>query len=128
MTVLNSPGTIDSDYRGEVQVLLVNLGTEPFEILRAGCALPRWLSRQLASCQVEEIKGATSTKRGAGGFGSTGTKIDAKEQTRARGAEKGQSRREVSGSEPRCVPFTGSLDEMRRSRGRLALRHDTSDL
>ncbi len=71
ISVLNSPGTIDSDYRGEIQVLLVNLGTQTFEIERgmriAQCVIAP--VTRMALCEVDEVG---ATKRGAGGFGSTG--------------------------------------------------------
>ena len=73
ITVLNSPGTIDSDYRGEIQVILVNLGDRPFTIARGERIA------QLVVARHERVKlveaGATSTtRRGADGFGSTGKK------------------------------------------------------
>ena len=70
VTVLNAPGTVDADYRGEVGVLLVNLGTEPFTITR-GTRIA-----QLVLARVERLAWAEgdldATARGAGGFGSTG--------------------------------------------------------
>lgn len=71
ITVLNSPGTIDSDYRGEVKVLLVNLGTEPFEIKR-GERIAQMVIATVARAVLEEQAAAKATRRGAGGFGSTG--------------------------------------------------------
>ncbi len=72
LTVLNSPGTIDSDYRGEVKVLLVNLGEEPF-VVRRGERIAQLVIATVTRVQLAEKKTATSTKRGTGGFGSTGT-------------------------------------------------------
>jgi len=71
VTVLNSPGTIDSDYRGEVQVILVNLGTEPFVVRRGERIAQLVVSRAVQVCfaEVEELP---PTERGAGGFGHTG--------------------------------------------------------
>jgi dUTP pyrophosphatase len=72
ITCLNTPGTIDSDYRGEVKVLLVNLGEEDFEITR-GMRVAQLLITAVARAVVEEHGAAGATQRGAGGFGSTGT-------------------------------------------------------
>jgi dUTP pyrophosphatase len=71
ITCLNTPGTIDSDYRGEVKVLLVNLGEEPFEISR-GMRIAQMVIAPVIQARVSEIKQASATARGAGGFGSTG--------------------------------------------------------
>lgn len=76
ITVLNSPGTIDSDYRGEVQVLLVNLGTEPFSITR-GERIAQLVVQRIERAHLTEAATTTSTQRGAGGFGSTGVKAKA---------------------------------------------------
>ncbi|MDX8435690.1 dUTP diphosphatase [Mesorhizobium abyssinicae] len=72
LTVLNSPGTIDSDYRGEVKVLLVNLGDEDFAVTR-GMRIAQIVFAAVTQVAVEERSLAGSTTRGAGGFGSTGT-------------------------------------------------------
>ena len=72
VTVLNSPGTIDADYRGEVKVLLVNLGDEPFVIER-GERIAQLVVSQHAHVEWEEQHVLGETMRGAGGFGSTGT-------------------------------------------------------
>ncbi|MBL8566472.1 MAG: dUTP diphosphatase [Hyphomicrobiaceae bacterium] len=71
VTVLNSPGTIDSDYRGEVKVLLVNLGREPFTI-RRGERIAQLVIATVARARLIEKAEASETRRGAGGFGSTG--------------------------------------------------------
>ena len=71
ITCLNTPGTIDSDYRGEVQVLLVNLGQEPFRVTR-GMRIAQLVVATVARVAVEEHTLANTTARGAGGFGSTG--------------------------------------------------------
>lgn len=71
ITCLNTPGTIDSDYRGEVKVLLVNLGHEPFEISR-GMRIAQMVITPVVQARVSEISDASETTRGAGGFGSTG--------------------------------------------------------
>ncbi|RUX52933.1 dUTP diphosphatase [Mesorhizobium sp. M4A.F.Ca.ET.020.02.1.1] len=72
LTVLNSPGTIDSDYRGEVKVLLVNLGDEDFAVTR-GMRIAQIVFAAVTQVAIEERSLAGGTARGAGGFGSTGT-------------------------------------------------------
>jgi dUTP pyrophosphatase len=71
VTCLNTPGTIDSDYRGEVQVLLINLGEEKFVIER-GMRIAQLVVAPVVQGVVEERALAGMTERGAGGFGSTG--------------------------------------------------------
>ena len=71
ITCLNTPGTVDSDYRGEVKVLLINLGDEPFEIAR-GMRIAQMVIAPAIQARVAEITEGTETARGAGGFGSTG--------------------------------------------------------
>jgi len=71
ITCLNTPGTIDSDYRGEVQVLLINLGEEKFVIER-GMRIAQLVVAPVFQGVVEERALAGMTERGAGGFGSTG--------------------------------------------------------
>jgi dUTP pyrophosphatase len=71
ITVLNSPGTIDADYRGEVKVLLVNLGTEAFEIA-PGERIAQMVIARHEQVRWEEVEILTETARGAGGFGHTG--------------------------------------------------------
>lgn len=71
VTVLNSPGTIDADYRGEIQVLLINLGSEPVEITR-GMRIAQMVIAPVAQAQLREAATLDETSRGAGGFGSTG--------------------------------------------------------
>jgi len=71
VTVLNAPGTIDSDYRGEVQALLVNLGAQPFEILR-GMRIAQLVVAPVARAHLVETDALEESLRGAGGFGSTG--------------------------------------------------------
>jgi dUTP pyrophosphatase len=72
LTVLNTPGTIDSDYRGEVKVLLVNLGDEDFAVTR-GMRIAQIVFAAVTQATVEERTLAGGTARGSGGFGSTGT-------------------------------------------------------
>jgi dUTP pyrophosphatase len=73
LTVLNSPGTIDCDYRGEVMVLLVNLGGEPVTIAR-GERVAQLVVQRVERATLVEVDEITATRRGAGGFGSTGVK------------------------------------------------------
>jgi dUTP pyrophosphatase len=71
ITVLNAPGTIDADYRGEVKVILVNLGSEPVKIKR-GDRIAQLVLSQVAQVQPHIVKTLSTTIRGGGGFGSTG--------------------------------------------------------
>ena len=71
LTVANAPGTIDSDYRGEVMVLLVNLGKEPVEITR-GMRVAQMVFAPVSRAAMERVDSLDGTERGAGGFGSTG--------------------------------------------------------
>jgi len=71
VTVLNTPGTIDSDYRGEVSVLLINLGAEPFEIVR-GVRIAQLVVAPVTRAIFAATAELTETARGAGGYGSTG--------------------------------------------------------
>ena len=71
VTVLNAPGTIDADYRGEVQVLLVNLGSEPFTISR-GMRIAQMVIAPVTVVEPIEVGQVDETGRAAGGFGSTG--------------------------------------------------------
>jgi dUTP pyrophosphatase len=71
ITCLNTPGTIDSDYRGEVKVILVNLGQEPFEI-RRGERIAQLVPAPVLRADFVEASELSGTERGSGGFGSTG--------------------------------------------------------
>ena len=71
ITVLNSPGTIDSDYRGELKVLLVNLGSDAVTIER-GMRIAQLVIAPVVQASVSEVATLDETDRGAGGFGSTG--------------------------------------------------------
>jgi dUTP pyrophosphatase len=71
ITCLNSPGTIDADYRGEVKVILINLGDEPFAIQR-GERIAQMLIAPVTQARWIEAEALDDTERGAGGFGSTG--------------------------------------------------------
>lgn len=72
ITCLNTPGTVDSDYRGELKVLLVNLGDDAFVVTR-GLRIAQIVFASVTRMAVTETGVASSTARGAGGFGSTGT-------------------------------------------------------
>ena len=80
VTVLNSPGTIDSDYRGEVQVLLINLGSEPFVIAR-GERIAQLVIQRVEHAQLVQVEAVAATVRGAGGFGSTGKTVTTRKKT-----------------------------------------------
>jgi len=71
LTVLNAPGTIDADYRGEIQVLLVNLGTEPVTITR-GMRIAQLIIAPVVHAHISDVASLDETTRGSGGFGSTG--------------------------------------------------------
>lgn len=71
VTVLNSPGTIDADYRGEVKVILANLGAEPFTVER-GMRVAQMVVAAYARVSWHVVEKLDETERGAGGFGSTG--------------------------------------------------------
>ena len=71
ITVLNTPGTIDAGYRGEVGVILINLGTEPF-VVEKGMKIAQFVVSPVAQAEVVEVTSVDETDRGAGGFGSTG--------------------------------------------------------
>jgi dUTP pyrophosphatase len=73
ITVLNSPGTIDSDYRGELQILLANLGDAPFTIER-GARIAQLVVQRVERARLVEVGEIPATARGAGGFGSTGSR------------------------------------------------------
>jgi dUTP pyrophosphatase len=76
ITVLNSPGTIDADYRGEIGVILVNLGGEAFEIVR-GARIAQLVIAPVVQARLMVVGSLEATARGAGGFGSTGTGVPA---------------------------------------------------
>ena len=73
ITVLNTPGTIDADYRGEIKVLLINFGEEDFTIER-GMRIAQMIIAPVTQSVFEVVDDIDSTKRGDGGFGSTGVK------------------------------------------------------
>jgi dUTP pyrophosphatase len=72
VTVLNAPGTVDADYRGEIQVILVNLGSEPFVVQR-GMRIAQLVIAPTLHARISESRQLDPTSRGGGGFGSTGT-------------------------------------------------------
>lgn len=72
VTVLNSPGTVDADYRGEIQVLLINHGDAPFVVTRS-MRIAQLVIAQVARGRLVEVTNLDDTARGTGGFGSTGT-------------------------------------------------------
>ena len=72
ITVLNSPGTIDYGYRGQVGVILINHGTKPFTV-ESGMKIAQMVIAPVMSVKIVDTKDLTETKRGEGGFGSTGT-------------------------------------------------------
>ena len=74
ITCLNTPGTIDSDYRGEVKVILINLGEAPFKIAR-GAKIAQMVIARHEQAELVEVEALSDTARGAGGFGSTGMKV-----------------------------------------------------
>ena len=71
VTLLNSPGTIDADYRGEIRVILINHGDEPFRIER-GARIAQLVVASVVAVEIEEVSELSGTERGSGGFGSTG--------------------------------------------------------
>ena len=81
LTVANAPGTIDADYRGEVMVLLIHLGTEAVVIER-GMRIAQLVIAPVTQAAIEEVETLDDTSRGIGGFGSTGTGTGEREQAR----------------------------------------------
>ncbi|ADZ68483.1 dUTP diphosphatase [Polymorphum gilvum] len=73
VTVLNTPGTVDADYRGEVKVILINLGDDPFTIER-GMRIAQMVIAPVTRATLAEADSLDDTARGTGGFGSTGTR------------------------------------------------------
>jgi dUTP pyrophosphatase len=71
VTCLNSPGTIDADYRGEVKVILINLGQEPF-VVRRGERIAQMIVAPVTRAELNVVAELDGTERGSGGFGSTG--------------------------------------------------------
>ncbi len=73
ISVLNTPGTIDSDYRGEIKVILINLGQDSFKVEK-GLRIAQMVVSPVVQAQLTEVNDLSDTVRGKGGFGSTGTK------------------------------------------------------
>ena len=73
ISVLNTPGTIDADYRGEIKVILINLGKEIFTVEK-GSRIAQMVLCPIAKAKLKEVENLEKTKRGASGFGSTGNK------------------------------------------------------
>ena len=73
LSVLNTPGTIDSDYRGEIKVILINLGKKSF-IVQKGLRIAQMVLCPLIKAKIKKVDTLDGTARGSGGFGSTGTK------------------------------------------------------
>jgi len=73
ITILNTPGTIDSDYRGEIKVVLINLSKDKFTV-QNGERIAQMVVCPIVQVSIEEVKELSETNRGIGGFGSTGTK------------------------------------------------------
>ena len=73
ISVLNTPGTIDSDYRGEIKVILINLSQESFKVEK-GLRIAQMVVCPVVQAQLKEVNDLNETGRGEGGFGSTGTK------------------------------------------------------
>lgn len=72
LTVANAPGTIDADYRGDVKVLLVNLGAEPF-VIEPGMRIAQLVIAPVVRAELVEVEALPGSERGEGGFGSSGT-------------------------------------------------------
>jgi dUTP pyrophosphatase len=73
ISVLNTPGTIDADYRGEIKVILINLGQDSFKVEK-GLRIAQMVVCPIVQAQLKEVNDLSETERGKGGFGSTGTK------------------------------------------------------
>ena len=73
ISVLNTPGTIDADYRGEIKVILINLGKKKF-VVEKGSRIAQMILCPIAKAKIREVENLEKTDRGSGGFGSTGTK------------------------------------------------------
>ena len=73
VTVLNAPGTVDSDYRGEVCIILANFGKEPFTVER-GMRIAQLVVQRVERAEITEVEELPPTERGEGGFGSSGLK------------------------------------------------------
>lgn len=99
VTVLNSPGTIDCDYRGEVQVLLINLGAEAF-VVRRGERIAQLVLAPVVKAKLALAESLSGTGRGAGGFGSTGAKAEQRKGKPARTARKKRGAKKTVAGRP----------------------------
>ena len=81
VTVLNTPGTIDSDYRGEIKVIIVNLGEDSFKV-KKGDRIAQMVIAKYVDCELEEAKALSCTVRQEGGFGSSGLKSPAAQKNK----------------------------------------------
>lgn len=102
VTVLNSPGTIDADYRGEVSVILINLGSEAF-IIKRGDRIAQMVIAPVTQVSVRAARAVSATERGAGGFGSTGTST-AKTPGAAQSASSASPKARKSKAMPKSAP------------------------
>ena len=73
ISILNTPGTIDADYRGEIKVILINLGKKTF-LIEKGARIAQMVLSPIEKAKIKEVENLEKTKRGSGGFGSTGTR------------------------------------------------------
>jgi len=73
ISVLNTPGTIDADYRGELKIILINLGDKDF-VVKKGLRIAQMVLCPVVKAELKEVESLEDTKRGSGGFGSTGVK------------------------------------------------------
>lgn len=104
VTCLNSPGTIDADYRGEVGVILANLGEAPFDVNR-GDRIAQLVVAPVTRAVLRAVKALSTTRRGAGGFGSTKTKTaKSTAKASAKTAPKRQSQNKVTAGARRLRP------------------------
>jgi dUTP pyrophosphatase len=71
VTLLNTPGTVDADYRGEISAIMINLGAEPF-VIRDGDRIAQLVVHQVCRAELQEVDELPESNRGAGGFGHTG--------------------------------------------------------
>lgn len=95
ITVLNSPGTIDCDYRGEVKIMLVNLGSEPFLVQR-GERIAQLVIARVEQARLKVVGAVGTTRRGAGGFGSTG--VAGQRETAGGSGKKGTKKKAMPGA------------------------------
>lgn len=98
VTVLNTPGTIDSDYRGEVQVILINLGAKPFVVER-GDRIAQMVIAPIVQADIKLVTQLSATKRGVGGFGSTGAK-SAKKKPKPRAKKTAAAKKSAISKKP----------------------------